>query len=133
MLYSNEDFENFYVRYKAEGLPRNMTVKAFCIHNKVPWNLFDKWYRDTRHRIAPVTISGRPEENDAKDCEPERTEEKPKASSVSYPDKQSEEKEGKEPVRIMVDIRISNGMQIRQRDIDYGRLKLLVEKLEVLC
>ena len=59
MLYSNEDFENFYVRYKAEALPKNITVKEFCIHNTVLWNLFDKWYRDTRHRIEPVSIKGR--------------------------------------------------------------------------
>ncbi len=31
MLYSNEDFENFYVRYKVEGLPRNLTVETFCL------------------------------------------------------------------------------------------------------
>lgn len=24
MLYSNEDFNNFYVRYKAEALPKNI-------------------------------------------------------------------------------------------------------------
>ncbi|MDE6696409.1 MAG: hypothetical protein K2K25_05975 [Muribaculaceae bacterium] len=55
MLYSNEDFENFYVRYKAEALPKNITIKAFCIHNNVPWNLFDKWYRDTRQACSPLT------------------------------------------------------------------------------
>lgn len=43
MYYSNEDFENFYVRYKAEGLPQKVCMKEFCIRNKVPWNLFDKW------------------------------------------------------------------------------------------
>jgi hypothetical protein len=33
-MYSNEYFENFYVRYKAEKLPRNISVREFCIRNK---------------------------------------------------------------------------------------------------
>jgi len=62
MYYSNEDFENFYVRYKAEGLPRNICLKEFCVRNKVPWNLFDKWHRDTHHRIEEVKVVGRPDD-----------------------------------------------------------------------
>ena len=58
MLYSDEDYENFYVCYKAEGLPRNLTMKAFSINNKVSWNLFDKWYSDTRHCIELVNVTG---------------------------------------------------------------------------
>lgn len=27
---------------------------------KVPYNLFDKWYRDTRHRIVKVRFDGVP-------------------------------------------------------------------------
>ncbi len=38
-----------------------------------------------------------------------------------------------DPVRIMIDIRMSNGMQIRQKNLDFGRLKKLVENLEGLC
>ena len=30
----------------------------------------------------------------------------------------------------MIDIRMSNGMQIRQKNLDFGRLKKLVENLE---
>lgn len=131
MLYSNEDFENFYVRYKAEALPKNITVKAFCIHNKVPWNLFDKWYRDTRHRIEPVSIKGRPEDEDKP--EQEWTDDNPKPGSVAYLDQHPEEAQKKESVRIMVDIRMSNGMQIRQKNLSYRRLMELVENLEALC
>lgn len=131
MLYSNEDFENFYVRYKAEALPKNITVKAFCLHNNVPWNLFDKWYRDTRHRIAPVTVEGRPSEG----AEPKEgwTDDNPKPGSVAWLDMHPEEKARKESVRIMVDIRMSNGMQVRQKNLSYERLVKLVEKLEELC
>lgn len=131
MLYSNEDFENFYVRYKAEALPKNITIKAFCIHNKVPWNLFDKWYRDTRHRIEPVSIEGRPEDNEKP--EPEWTDDNPKPGSVAYLDQHPEEVRKKQSVRIMVDIRMSTGMQIRQKNLSYRMLMDLVEKLEELC
>ena len=39
----------------------------------------------------------------------------------------------KEEVRIMIDIRMTNGMQIRQKNLNLGRLKKLVENLEGLC
>lgn len=111
-MYSNEDFENFYVRYKVEGLPKGMSIQSWCIKNKVSWNLFNKWYRDTRHRIVPVNVEGYPEEEaltekaikefEAQDCDtPNNT-------------------ETKEPVRIMIDIRMTNGMQIRQKNLSFG-------------
>lgn len=125
IMYSNEDFENFYIRYKAEGLPRNITVKAWCIKNKVPWNLFDKWYRDTRHRIVPVDVEGHPAEEeilkrDLGELGVAEEDSKPTSSS-------------RETVRIMIDIRMTNGMQIRQKNLSFGRLKKLVENLEGLC
>lgn len=42
-MYSNEDFENFYVRYKAEGLPKGMSIQSWCMKNKVSWNLFNNY------------------------------------------------------------------------------------------
>ena len=39
----------------------------------------------------------------------------------------------RETVRIMIDIRMTNGMQIRQKNLSFGRLKKLVENLEGLC
>lgn len=124
IMYSNEDFENFYVRYKAEGVPRKICMKQFCINHKVPWNLFSKWYDDTRHRIRPVSVNGFPEEENPKeDTIPEGMMQRQDAQP-SVPDGE---------VRIMIDIRMTNGMQIRQRNLSYGRLKKLVENLEGLC
>lgn len=57
-MYSNEDlsqvelilevfddlqFENFYVRYKVEGLPKGMSIQSWCMKNKVSWNLFNNY------------------------------------------------------------------------------------------
>lgn len=127
MYYSNEDFENFYVRYKAEGLPRNICLKEFCMRNKVPWNLFDKWHRDTHHRIEEVRVIGRPEDEatgrgKANAGNGERTQDS------SYPEEAPDTE-----VRIMIDIRMSNGLHIQQRNLSYQRLRTMVEKLEGLC
>ena len=37
------------------------------------------------------------------------------------------------PVRILVEIRMSNGLHISQKNLNYQDLVKLVEKLEVLC
>ena len=124
-MYSNEEFENFYVRYKAEALPKGISIQSWCMKNKVSWNLFNKWYRDTRHRIVPVDVEGHPGEDALTDKAISELE----AQDCDAPDNP----ETKEPVRIMIDIRMSNGMQIRQKNLSFGRLKRLVENLEVLC
>lgn len=36
-------------------------------------------------------------------------------------------------VSILVDLRVSNGLHLRQGNLSYGQLKSLVEKLEGLC
>lgn len=59
MTFSSEDFEWFYIRYKAEGVPHGETLQGFCSRNKVPYNLFYKWYQDTRHKVVPVTDKAR--------------------------------------------------------------------------
>lgn len=127
MYYSNEDFENFYVRYKEEGLPQNLSIQQFCIQNKVSWNLFNKWYRDTRHRIKEVTVSGRPE-NQAEDTQP--SEDLTNQPKTAIPVEKSTESED---TRIMVDIKMSNGLHVFQKNLSYRKLLTLVENLEVLC
>ena len=62
MTYTDSDFERFYLRYKAEALPLDIPVKTYCIRNNVPYNKFNKWFRDTQHRIVPVVVDGMPEE-----------------------------------------------------------------------
>ena len=124
-MYSNEDFENFYVRYKAEGLPKGVSIQSWCMKNKVSWNLFNKWYRDTRHRIVPVDVEGHPEE----EAITEKAIREFEGHNCDTPDIPAT----KEEVRIMIDIRMTNGMQIRQKNLSLGRLKRLVENLEGLC
>ena len=117
MTYSSEEFERLWIRYKIEGMPHGISIQTYCSNNGVPYNLFDKWYRDTRHRIVPVQIDGAPsKEQPAEKAAAEKTE-------VS----------AGQPLRIMVDIRISNGLHIQQRGLSFQDLNRLVSNLEVLC
>ena len=66
-----------------------------------------------------MNVTGRPDASAPKVSEPEWIDENPKLGSVAYLDKKAEEAvrqaeaaAGKEAVRIMVEIRISNGMQM---------------------
>ena len=35
-------------------------MQSYCSQNKVPFNLFLKWYKDTRHRMVKVKVDGMP-------------------------------------------------------------------------
>ena len=102
-------------------MPEGESIQSFCLRNKVPYNLF-KWYKDTRHQIVPVHVEGHPEvESDS-----------PKeVSSSPVSGRKADTKSV--PVRIMIDIRMTNGMRIRQCDLTYPDLKNLIAKLEGLC
>lgn len=115
MTYKSEDFERFYLRYKAEAMPHGMSIQAFCSKNKVPYNLFDKWYTDTRHKVVSVKVEGMPQEDDDENVEPVR------------------EVDRRENLRIMIDLKMTNGMHIQQRNLSYDALKRLILNLEVLC
>lgn len=116
IMYSNEDLERFYFQYQTEALPSGESVQSFCKRNNVPYNIFSKWYKDTRRKIVEVSVDGRPTEETA-------SPQQPAAPIMKVP-----------PVlRIMVDISMSNGLRLSQKNLSYQELRLLIEKLEVLC
>lgn len=117
-MYSSEDFERLFIRYKGEAYPRGESIQAFCHRNNVPYNLFEKWYKDTRHRVVEVEVNGRPSSKEGG---------KPSETVLS-----SQESLRKE-ARILLDLRVSNGLHLRQKNLSYPELKQLVEKLEGLC
>ena len=116
-MYSNSDFERFFIRYKAEAVPAGESMQKFCFRNKLPYNLFEKWYKDTRHKLVPVHVEGAPASLTESTSENEVA---PSPQSSGIP-------------RIMVDIRMTNDFRYRQRYLSYAGLKRLVEKLEALC
>ena len=37
-MYSYNDFERLFLRYKLEGLPSGVSIEKFCMFHKVPYN-----------------------------------------------------------------------------------------------
>lgn len=50
-MYSSEDLEIFYFQYQTEAMPKGISIEQFCSRNKVPYNIFYKWYKDTRNKL----------------------------------------------------------------------------------
>ena len=119
IMYSSEDLERFYFQYKTEALPHGESIQNFCVRNKVPYNIFSKWYKDTRKKIVELKVDGMPT---AEETLPSA----PGGSPAPVPVSPS-------PARILVEIRMSNGLHISQKNLTYHELIKLVEKLEGLC
>ena len=60
IMYSSEDLERLYFQYQTEALPHGESLQSFCVKNKVPYNIFQKWYKDTRKKVVEVQIDGAP-------------------------------------------------------------------------
>ena len=120
-MYSSEDLERFYFQYQTEALPHGESLQSFCVKNKVPYNIFQKWYRDTRKKVVEVQVDGVPVIGH---------EEKSSAIDQSQPVSPGR---NDHPVRIWVEIRISNGLHLSQKNLSYQDLVRMVEKLEGLC
>ena len=57
IMYSSE---RFYFQYQTEALPRGESLQSFCVKNKVPYNIFQKWFKDTRKKVVEVQVDGAP-------------------------------------------------------------------------
>ena len=56
--------QRFYFQYQTEALPHGESIQSFCVKNKVPYNIFSKWYKDTRKQIVEVKVDGRPSDSE---------------------------------------------------------------------
>ncbi len=59
-MYSSEDLERFYFQYQTEAVPHVVFLQSFCLTNNVLYNIFYKWYKDTRRKIVEVQVDGVP-------------------------------------------------------------------------
>ena len=110
-------YKDFISNIKTEALPHGESIQSFCLKNKVPYNIFSKWYKDTRKQVVEVKVDGRPS-----DVEKEAS-----VQSVPSPSPSAS------AVRILVELRMSNGLHLSQKNLSYQDLVRLVEKLEGLC
>ena len=99
-MYSSEDLERFYFQYQTEALPHGESLQSFCVKNKVPYNIFQKWYRDTRKKVVEVQVDGAPVIGHEE-----------QSSAIDQPQPVSPGRND-HPVRIWVEIRISNGLHL---------------------
>lgn len=54
-MYSSENLEMLYFQYQSEAL----FLQSFCVKNKIPYNIFQKWFKNTRKKVV-VYINGVP-------------------------------------------------------------------------
>ena len=52
---------NFAANQIYRIIPRGESLQSFCVKNKVPYNIFQKWFKDTRKKVVEVQIDGVPE------------------------------------------------------------------------
>ena len=127
-MYSSEDLERFYVEYQSEWVPRGMTMRAYCDRNNVPYRVMENFVSNIRKKIVEVEVTGRP---------PEAESAQPTTDATTGSEKPTHRIPQERPVRptgrISVSIRFGDGTEVSRRGLDYVGLKVLIEKLEVLC
>lgn len=132
IMYSSEDLERFYFQYQTESLPRGESIQAFCLRRNVPYNLFSKWYKDTRKKIVEVKGDGLPSPssdtkpvkdgpNEKKDALPQSSKPVPPASPCVR------------ETRIWIELRSSNGLHLTRKNMSYQDLVDMVGRLEGIC
>lgn len=60
IIHSSEDLEKFYFQYRIEALPHRGSLQSFCVQNKVPYNIFQIWFKYTRKKVVEVQVDGAP-------------------------------------------------------------------------
>lgn len=124
-MYSYNEFERLFWDYKLEGVPSGISIEQFCLSHNVPYNLFEKCYKDTRKKIIPVQVLGTsPAEVDSVETSAPVLNQNPRVASPVLPHTE---------LRILVDICMSNGVHVSRKNLSYEGLKNLVGKLEDLC
>ena len=123
---SSKDFEKLWEMYQTAGVPNKISIVRFCEMNGIVYKHFERWYKRTHcKKVYPVEVEDAPEEDTS--SLPEQT-----VESVKEEEKEDTTIEKIKSINY-IEIKLSDGMEIRQENIDYQSLMNLVEKLEVLC
>lgn len=106
---------------------------------KVPYNLFNKWYRDTRHSVVPVAIDGRPTEDEESSIIDSIVEDAVRTNTIRQKNSTRQEtttaieNTSKSGTLIMIDLRTTEGLQIRRRGMTYTQFLEFAKNLKSLC
>ena len=55
-MYSSEDFERLFIRYKGEAYSRGESIQRFCHRNNIPYNQFEKWQPQATATMANLCL-----------------------------------------------------------------------------
>lgn len=148
-MFTNEDYERLLVKYTSQGIPAGESIQHFCDRMNVPYNLFDKWYRDTRHKIVKVKVDGMPDNTDVEGGEGSLMDalvgdslySRPAASTQKQnqpvakpaPERSAGDSRPDQTVSIMMDLRTSSGLRISRKGMTYPQFLDLATKLSALC
>jgi len=138
-MFKNEDYERLLAKYTAQGLPAGESIQHFCDRMKVPYNLFNKWYRDTRHSVVPVAIDGRPTEDGESSIIDSIVEDAVRTNTIRQKNSTRQEtttaveNTSKSGTLIMIDLRTTEGLQIRRRGMTYTQFLEFAKNLKSLC
>lgn len=130
-MYSSEELERFYFEYQTEWMPRGMSIQAYCSRNNVPYKVLDGFIRQLSKKVVEVQIDGKPEEDQSGRMPSAVVSAEPSVVRLPQGCGRGERKTG--AGRISVVIRFGDGTEVSRRGLDYVGLRMLVEKLEVLC
>lgn len=117
-MLSSEDLERFYFQYQTEAVPLGMSVQTFCLRNNVPYNIFTMV--QGYPQIVEVQVDGVPSGPPSESGPSSPSGETPvKKDSPSPHAVHRYRKPGKGPgtlpVRISVELTLSNGLHILQK------------------
>ena len=137
-MYSSEDLERFYFQYQTEAVPHGVSLQSFCSTHNVPYNLFHKWYKDTRRKIVEVQVDGVPPVSALGFRSVFSFSGKPGQEGHSFPARREQSPESV-PRGACASRAYIRGADLEQwsayppKDLDYPGLYRLIQKLEVLC
>lgn len=125
---SSEDFKRILELYSQESKTSGVSIVAFCQKNGIVYSQFERWYKN-RHKVKvhAVDIVDKDGTIPAQDTKLQDT-----CGNVVEVSEPQEARLSKLTL-FTIQLKSTNGMYFQQRNIDYNRLKDLVEKLEVLC
>lgn len=128
IMASSEDFKRILELYSQESKTSGVSIVAFCQKNGIVYSQFERWYKN-RHKVKvhAVDIVDKDGTIPAQDTKLQDT-----CGNVVEVSEPQEARLSKLTL-FTIQLKSTNGMYFQQRNIDYNRLKDLVEKLEVLC
>ena len=111
-------FEAFFFQVSDRGVASWLVPSVIFLSNKVPYNIFSKWYKDSRRKMEAVQVDNRFSESSVEKSElPIQV-----ASRYSSPKVEQASLEGDvsaNSVRIWVELHMGNGLYLSRKNLSY--------------